>query len=182
MYFDNSVYYCHIELSLLAIESIFLSPVMSTLSYTTPEFSVLGKILVIFRTIDILFQFLFSSEPKLIKPLLHQDPWGPRQLLRGQWALCAPTLPRNDACISSMAGPQYAVIIFILIVLTPLMKDLRRPFSKSHAAAIVVISWGPEEKFDPAVFCQLRVGSQICHLSSLWQLPPFELRVALSTS
>lgn len=73
------------------------------------------------------------------------------------------------------------MIIFILIVLIPLMKYLQMPIPKSYTIAIVVISWGLGMKFDPAAFCQLGVGSQICYLSSLWQLLPFEFRVALST-
>lgn len=58
--------------------------------------------------------------------------------------IMSPTLPRNDACVSETAGPQYAVIIFILTVLTQLMKYLHMPIPKSHTIAIVVLSWGRE--------------------------------------
>lgn len=57
--FNKAVYCFHIEISLLVIESP--SHQSWVLCHIILGFSVLGIVLLIFETIDILFQFLFSS-------------------------------------------------------------------------------------------------------------------------
>lgn len=147
MYFDNAIYYFHNEISLLVIGRISPSPDMRSLSCKTPGFSVLRMILVIFRTIDILFPFLFVGSQSSLSPFPIRTLGSQGNYWEDNGIMCVYTSQKRRLHLIT-GRAQWAAIIFILIVLTLLMEYLQMPIAKSHTIAMVVVSWGLEKKFD----------------------------------
>lgn len=90
MYLYNAVYYFYFDYR----ENLLLNSPRYSFLYNSRVFS-LGDHSAHIQNNRYFVSVLFSREPKLITAFPHYDPWGPRQLLGGQWPLCAVTLPRK---------------------------------------------------------------------------------------